>query len=55
MENGPDIESQEVEKSPVLEAIEKARKAQQKYYMTHDVQLEIDLNEEDTSQKKQAL
>lgn len=31
----------------VLEMIEKARKAQQRYYQTHDVQLEIDLDPEE--------
>lgn len=35
-----------VEKPPVLEAIEKARKAQQLYDLNNDVQLEIDLEEE---------
>lgn len=40
---------------PVMDAIAKARKAQQLYLQKHDVQLEIDFEEEEPSQKKQVL
>lgn len=40
----------------VLDAIEKARKAQQRYLQQHDVQLEIDFEKDDKeSQKKHRL
>lgn len=36
-----------MEEPSVLDMIEKARKAQQRYLQTHDVQLEIDLDPEE--------
>lgn len=50
--------SETASEHPVLEALEKARKAQQVYDMNNDVQLELDLEEENppitNSKKKRA-